>query len=68
MLLNWYNTSASGFFHWLGRAFEWSFRILQKFGMGPNVFYITVICLLLVIWMFMLRKYAGEGKDKGLID
>ncbi|HSY76728.1 MAG TPA: hypothetical protein VK890_07725 [Bacteroidia bacterium] len=68
MLLSWYNSSLTGFWNFLGRAFNWSFRILQKLGWGPDVFYIVLIISLLTIWMFMLRKYNSEAKDKGLID
>ncbi|MGP8216183.1 MAG: hypothetical protein ACLQQ4_11500 [Bacteroidia bacterium] len=68
MLINWYSYSASPFFNFLGRAFEWSFRILQKLGVGPDVFFISAICILFITWMFMLRHYDSKGKDKGIID
>jgi tellurite resistance protein TehA-like permease len=68
MTLSWYNFSTTWFFTFLGRAFNWSFRILQKFGIGPNVFYIALVCALLIIWLFMMRRYDGHAKDKGLID
>lgn len=68
MLLNWYSFSASGLFNWLGSTFERSFHLLQKFGIGPNVFYVSLICILLVLWMFRMRRYDAESKDKGLID
>jgi hypothetical protein len=68
MLLSWYSSSPTGFFHFLGRAFDWSFRILQKLGIGPNVFYISTISILLIIWLFMMRRYDSQAKDKGLID
>jgi hypothetical protein len=69
MYLNWYNFSASCFFNWLGRAFNWSFRILQKLGIGPNVFYIATVVILLAIWLFIaMPKYDKQAKDKGLID
>jgi hypothetical protein len=68
MTLSWYNYSTTWFFNLLGRAFNWSFRILQKLGIGPNVFYITLICALLIIWLFMMRRYDAQAKDKGLID
>ncbi|HTA83030.1 MAG TPA: hypothetical protein VK783_08855 [Bacteroidia bacterium] len=68
MTLSWYNFSASWLFNFLGRAFNWSFRILQKLGIGPNVFYITLICVLLLVWLVRMRKYDSQAKDKGLID
>lgn len=69
MYLNWYNSSLTWMWNLLGRAFNWSFRILQKLGVGPDAFYIVIIILLLAIWMFvMMPKYDKQAKDKGLID
>ncbi len=67
-LLNWYSYSASTLFNWLGRVFDRSFHAIIKLGFLPDAFFIAVICILFLVWMGMLRKYAAEGKDKGLID
>ena len=68
ILLNWYSYSLSPFFNWLAKVFERSFRLLVKFGWVPNAIIISTIVLLFFTWMYMLRRYAKEGKDKGLID
>jgi hypothetical protein len=68
MFLSWYSFSASPFFNWLGRVFDWSFRILQKLGVGPDAFYIALICFLLCYWLVRMRRYDAQAKDKGLID
>jgi len=68
MLLSWYSFSGSPIFNWLGKVFDWSFRLLQKLGVGPDAFYVTLICVLLVYWLIQMRKYDAQAKDKGLID
>jgi hypothetical protein len=67
-LLNWYSISASPFFNWLGRAFDRSFHAIIKLGFGPDAFYIILVCVLLVIWLGVMRRYDSQAKDKGLID
>jgi hypothetical protein len=67
-LLDWYSFSLSGFFKWLGHEFDRSFHLLQRLGMGPNVFYIALLSVLFLIWMGMMRSYDQKAKDKGLID
>ena len=67
-LLDWYSVSASPFFKWLGKIFDWSFHYLQKLGFLPDAFYIVLICALLLVWLVMMRKYDSQAKDKGLID
>lgn len=68
MLLNWYSHSITGVWNWMGRIFDKSFHLLQKLGIGPNVFYITLLFILFVGWMFVMNKYYKSHKDKGLID
>lgn len=68
MLLNWYSYSASGLFNWLGRVFERSFHLLEKFNAIPNILFISFVIIMLVVWMFRMRRYDAEAKDKGLID
>jgi hypothetical protein len=67
-LLNWYSFSASKFFNWLGNIFERSFHVIVKFGLGPDIFYVVLVCALLVMWLFIMRRYDAQAKDKGLID
>lgn len=67
-LLNWYSYSASGLFGWIGHVSGRSFHLIQRLGIGPNVFYITLLCVLFLVWMGAMRKYDGKAKDKGLID
>lgn len=68
VLLNWYSYSLSTVFNWLGNAFEHCFHVLERIGFGPNVFFIAIIGFLFLTWMYMLRQYEKQGKDKGLID
>jgi hypothetical protein len=67
-LISWYSISGSPLFNWLGRVFIRSFHLLERLGMGPNAFYITLICALLLMWLFIMRQYDMKAKDKGLID
>jgi len=67
-LLSWYEISGTPIWTWLGNIFTRSFHFITKFGWLPDAFYIASVCLLLVIWMGMMRKYDSQAKDKGLID
>ncbi len=67
-LLDWYSYSASGFFGKIGSLSERSFHLIQRIGGGPNVFYITLLCVLFLVWMVAMRNYDRKAKDKGLID
>ena len=68
VLITWYSFSLTDLFNWIGRICDRSFHLLQRLGFGPDAFYIVVICALLVIWMFMMRKYDMQAKDKGIRD
>jgi len=67
MLLNWYSYSITGAWNCLGRLFTKSFHLLEKLGIGPNVFYILLISVLFVGWMVVMNNYYKDHKDKGLI-
>jgi hypothetical protein len=68
VLLNWYSYSLSVLFNWLGNVFEHSFHVLEHIAFVPNVLFIAIIGFLFLSWMYMLRQYDKQGKDKGLID
>ena len=67
-LLNWYSHSAAPLFNWLGKVFDRSFHLLVKCGFGPDILFVAIIGFLFLTWMYMLRQYEKQGKDKGIID
>ncbi len=68
MLLSWYSYTITGIWNCTGRLFIKSFHLLEKLHWGPNIFYITLISVLLVLWLFIMKGYYKNHKDKGLID
>lgn len=67
MLLNWYSYSLTWLWDGLGKLFMKSFHLLEKLGSIPNVFYILLVAVLFFGWMFVMRNYYKDHKDKGII-
>ena len=50
-------------FYAIGDFFESIFEIIESMGNTLNYFYVTVICVFLVVWTAKMIKHKKEGEE-----
>ena len=54
-------------FNGLGHFFQWTFKLMEALGNGPNVIFWIIIVSLLFVWLRMQAKFNKEADKNGTL-
>ena len=55
------------FFHAIAQFFGFFFRIIEKFRSAPNVLFIIICFVAMILWLRRMKQYDREAEENGTL-